>query len=53
MIFRNKRKVLNIDSFETEPPRVFRRLHFFRGWSDDQKNEIFPGSTGTSGTAGI
>jgi Histidine kinase-, DNA gyrase B-, and HSP90-like ATPase len=28
-----------------EPPRVYRRLHFLRGWSNEQVNEIFPGSS--------
>jgi hypothetical protein len=36
-----------------EPPRLSRRLHFLRGWSYEQENEIFPGNTGAGGTAGI
>ena len=36
-----------------EPPRVYRRLHFLRGWSYEQVNEIFPGSAGTVGTHGF
>jgi hypothetical protein len=29
-----------------ESPRVYRRLHFLRGWSDEQDNEILPGDPG-------
>jgi len=36
-----------------EPPRVYRRLHFLRGWSNEQSKQIFPGSTGTSGAHGF
>jgi len=35
--------------YDPESPRVCRRLHNLRGWSDEQKNEIFPGSPGTGG----
>ena len=31
----------------TEPPRLSRRLHHLRGWSDGQKNEVFPGGPET------
>jgi len=31
----------------TESPRVYRRLHFLRGWSYDKINEICTGSPGT------
>ncbi len=27
-----------------EPPRVYRRFHFLRGWSYEQVYEIFAGS---------
>ena len=30
-----------------ESPRVYRRLHFLRGWSYEQANQIFPGVPGT------
>ena len=41
------------DQANTEPPRLFRRLWLLRGWSDGQKNEVFPGSTGSGGTDGV
>ncbi len=36
----------------TEPPRVYRRLHFLRGWGDEHVKEIFTGSSGACGAAG-
>ena len=36
-----------------EPPRVNRRLHFLRGSSDEQTDEIFPGVPETGDAAGI
>jgi hypothetical protein len=36
-----------------EPPRVYRRLHFLRGWSYEQVNEIFAGSSGAGCTVGV
>lgn len=36
-----------------EPPRDSRRLHFLRGWSNEQKNEILPGDPGTGGSYGF
>ena len=37
----------------TEPPRVYRRLHFFRGWSHEQVSKVFTGSPGTGGSSGF
>ena len=45
------RIVLNKLTFES--PRLSRRLHFLRGWSHEQANEIFPGSPGTGGASGL
>ena len=45
-----KRKEID---FVTEPPRVYRRLHFLRGWSYEQSKQIFPGSEGTGGAHGF
>ena len=36
-----------------ESPRVYRRLHFLRGWSYEQDDEVLPGDTGTGGANGI
>jgi hypothetical protein len=36
-----------------ESPRVCRRLQFLRGWSHENNQQIFPGSPGTGGAAGI
>ena len=36
-----------------EPPRDSRRLHFLRGWSHEYIEEVFPGSPGTCGPAGL
>ena len=46
---------LVIDSVEGkfEPPRDSRRLHFLRGWSYEHNKEVFPGSPGAGGAAGI
>ena len=44
--------IIGLD-LEHEPPRLSRRLHSLRGWSNDKKNEIFPGSPGTGGTSGL
>ena len=38
---------------QTEPPRVYRRLHFLRGWSYEQVNEIFAGSSRSGCTVGV
>jgi hypothetical protein len=37
----------------TEPPRDSRRLYFLRGWSHEYIEEVFPGSPGTCGPAGL
>ena len=36
-----------------EPPRDSRRLHFLRGWSHEHIEEVFPGSPGAGGSAGL
>jgi hypothetical protein len=36
-----------------ESPRVYRRLHFLRGWSYEQVNEIFTRSSRAGCTAGV
>ena len=36
-----------------EPPRVYRRLHFLRGWSYEQIYEIFAGSPRAGCTVGV
>ena len=36
----------------SEPPRLSRRLHHLRGWSNGNTNEVFCGSTGASGRHG-
>ena len=38
---------------DSEPPRVYRRLHFLRGWSYEQVNEIFAGSSRAGCTVGV
>ena len=38
---------------EFESPQVFRRLHFLRGWSNEQIQKIFPGNPGTCSTHGV
>jgi hypothetical protein len=30
---------------DSEPPRDFRRVHFLRGWSNEQINEVFAGGS--------
>ena len=35
-----------------EPPRLSRRLQLLRGWSNDQTDEVFPGSAGAGGSDG-
>ena len=34
--------------FQTEPPRLYRRLHILRGWSYELTKTIFPRSPGAS-----
>ena len=36
-----------------ESPRVCRRLHFLRGWSNENKQKIFPDRAGASSSIGI
>jgi len=38
---------------QCESPRLSRRLLYLRGYGNDQANEIFPGSAGTSGSYGV
>ena len=38
---------------DNESPRLYRRLHFLRGWRDEDNEEVFPGDPGTGGPAGI
>ena len=33
---------------DTEPPRLYRRLHILRGWSHELTKTIFPRSPGAS-----
>ena len=33
-------------TLRSESPRLYRRLHFSRGWSYEQDGEILPGETG-------
>jgi hypothetical protein len=42
----------NWNKVQTEPPRVFRRLQILRGWSHENDEEIFPGSTGADSSHG-
>jgi membrane-bound lytic murein transglycosylase MltF len=42
-----------VTAADYEPARVFRRLQPLRGWSDEQVYEIFTGSSGTGGAAGV
>src|SRR5690606_37056220 len=37
----------------TDPPRLFRRLHFLRGWSYEEVYEIFARSPRTRGAHGV
>ena len=46
-------KLVASNGFDTEPPRVYRRLHFLRGWSNEQVNEIFAGSSRAGCTVGV
>ena len=41
-----------IDEIDTEPPRLYRRLHTLRRWSYENRNKIFPGNTGTRSAHG-
>ena len=36
-----------------ELPRLSRRLQLLRGWSHEQSNEVFSGSTGAGGADGV
>jgi len=38
---------------QIESPRVYRRLHFLRGWSYEQIYEVFTGSSGTGSPVGV
>ncbi|MBA2490257.1 MAG: hypothetical protein H0V34_00635 [Gammaproteobacteria bacterium] len=37
----------------SELPRLSRRLQLLRGWSHEQSNEVFSGSTGAGGADGV
>ena len=39
--------VVTTGARQGESNRVYRRLHFLRGWNYEQSNEIYPGDTGT------
>ncbi len=39
--------------YHLESPRVYRRLHFLRGWSYEQVYEIFAGSPRAGCPAGV
>src|SRR5688572_1878685 len=41
-----------IGSTILEAPRVYRRLHFLRGWGDGETEPAFSGGAGASGTDG-
>jgi len=41
-----------IDGVTVEPPRLSRRLHHLRGWSNGNTDEVFTGSTGAGGAPG-
>ena len=38
---------------QAEPPRVYRRLPFLRGWSHEQSKAVLPGGAGASGPDGV
>lgn len=37
----------------SEPPRDYRRLNCLRGWSHEKIKQVFPGSSGASGSDGV
>ena len=39
--------MIGVDNYHIEPLRVFRRLHFLRGWSNEQSQMLSPRDPGT------
>src|SRR5882672_12328251 len=42
-----------LEKVESEPSRVYRRLHSLRGWGHGETEPVFPGGAGASGADGV